>query len=828
MQQHPNLDIRFYNSDGTARRLMSKDTTIVSARWKSSRYTGYKDATFTFAGDIAELTESDFSTGRQPVRENDRVRVYVGGELRWSGYVGAVARTEGQPATVTVNCQGVYLRIARVPVDGRFVSPVSVDVVQAFASFAYQEAVAAYPGLVVSIEAESGLMTTSEDAFNKSIGAVFDTLSERFGGRVVFGCDELYAGDIDQPMVDRLYLRDVGSLTDPDFSFAVPGAFRGCGLELAEGGRDITQLCNILSITGVDPLYPNYLGEACNGNPAFERPIFTDFAAHPLLIDFSFEASILSSWSLGGGATQKVAAIEGIPARSGERYLELDAIGESASQTITTPLIAGQTVLAGINARRENAGFSGSYKIGIQFRNGGADVGALQLSEAFSPDDARYRESSFQASVPAGTVTGFVVSFEMTAGGGNGKGLCLDDGFAYISALKQDGWRLVDAGGTGTINSVDYVHSADKTQGRYSLKLDVSSTNSDGNDIYLETTGKFPVNPGAILEFGGDFRTWDGTTNGLFRLDLRFYDSDGAETGSAELTPVLAGAVGGTWIQKRSNAKTVPAGAVACLARITFRGNSKLLIDRLYVRDTAAPTINGEREWIGSGAYRTTFTTDDDPFISKPYHDSIALYGKKFEQIQVDNVVDYYSALATATAYFDTFGMPLANPQIRFAGSPETFLCGQTVRVAGASGQWLGGDPEPGELSKAFPVAEIEESADSAGKVSTTLSLEIEQPSLTSLISRIFDKKRRATTGGGVASLAGSPVGGSSGTSQSLSLPVSLANGGLGASNATVADARTTLGLGGGETATITLYGPTTPGSITVVNGIITAHVNPV
>lgn len=826
MTEAPKAEIRFYNTAATERRLLSKETATASGRWKTKRYGGYSDADFTLAGDQLFLTESDSAGGIQPIRENDRVRVVViradrTEQLRWSGKVRSVKRVKGnagQPDNLQIQCTGVFADISEVPVNGRFISPYPVDVSQAFASFAFVEAVEAYPELVVDIaNANVGVTTQAEDAFNKNLGSTLAGLSERFSGLVVYGCDEVSA-NLGDRVIDRLYLRNVSSLTDPTYTFDVPGGFNGALFDMADGGKDVIRLANILTITGTDPLYPNYLGEACNGNCGFERPVFGDSVTSGLLTDDSFEQVILASWSLSGGATRKVGSIEGIPARTGDRYIELDGVGEAVTRTITTTLTAGQSLVVGIHARRETSATGGSIRIRVQFKNGGADVGAAQ-DLTFSPETVYWQPYSHQVTVPSGTLTGFEFSYTATVIPG-ATGINIDDAFAYLAFLRQDGWNLV-VEGTAVRNSRDFAHFADKTQGRYSVKIDVTASDSDGNDAYFTTQGKFRVTPGAVIEFGCDIRAWDGTTNGKLRLDLRFYKADGSEvSGSGDLLDFGAGTINSTWRQI-ANAATVPNDAALCQVRVTFRGNSQVYLDRMYVRDTAAPTVNGEREWIDAGPYRIQIDTDDDAFISKPYHDSIATYGRRYEQIQSDAVVDRATAYAVAQGYFDTYALPLARPQVKIQDIDITFQCGQTVRLAGSAGQWLSGEPNPGEPSRAFPIAEIEESVDSAGKITTLLSLEIEPPSDVATISRIFDKRRRATTGGGVASLAGSPVGGGSGTSQSLSLPVSVANGGTAAT--TAGDARTNLGLGSTINGTFALYGPTTPGSMTIVNGQITA-----
>jgi hypothetical protein len=829
MPEHPRVDIRFYNSTGSARRLQSKDTTITAARWKSVRYGGFHECSLTLAGDITQFTQADSTPGIQPLRENDRVRVYVGGELRWSGYVGAVGRSAGDPPTVTISALGVFSRVSAVPVNGRFVSPYEVDISQAFASFAQIEGVGAYPDLYVDVaSADIGVLTRVEDSFNKTLGGTFSELSSRFAGLVVYGCDELHEGELGQPLVDRLFLRPIGSLSDPDYTLETPGAFRGAGLEMAEGGQDLTRLANILTLTGTTPLFPNYLGEATNGNVAFERPIFNETTVGGLLTDPSFEvATSFSFWNFYGGATQKVASIEGIAARSGERYVELDAVGEGIDRTVTRPLVAGQTLVAGIHAKRENAAFGGSFVIKIQFKNGGADVGALQQSAPITPLLAAYREESFQVTIPALPVTGYVLSYEMVSGGGDGAGICLDDSFSYVPSLRQDGWRLV-ALGTAVKNSQDWAHSANRTEGRYSFKFDISASDSDGNDAYLEPVGKFAVNPGALIEFGTDFRAWAGETNGKLRLDLRYFKEDGEElSGSGDLKVFNAGTLGDSW-QQISNESTVPNQAAFCLVRVTFRGATRGYLDRLYVRDTAAPMVDGQREWIDAGPYRATFTTDDAAFTGKDYHDSISTYGRRYESIQSDSVADLYTALAVAEGFFDAFALPLSRPILKIVGSPVTFKPGQTVRVAGAAGRWLGGNPATGNPSRSFAITEVEETVGQGGEVHTSLSLEIEQPTLESMVERIFNKQRRSLSGGGVPAFSATPAGRGSSSQVSIALPLAVASGGTAAT--TAADARTNLGLGSGLSVTVPLAKLTpagTDGSITTVNGVVTARVDP-
>lgn len=833
MAQHPAIEVRFYNAEGTQRRSLF-GVKLASARWKSTRYGNYADADFTLSGNVFNLTQDSSPSGIQPIRENDRVRVYATPEgespqLRWSGYVSAVTRSVGAPNQVRVTALGFYSKLSVVPVDGRFISPVSVDISQAFASFAYTEALGAYPDLTVDIRASSlGVSVSVVDAFNKTLSGTFSDLSAQFGGIAVYGCDE-QAGELGARVVDRLFLREISSLTDPTYTIPVPGKVRGAAVSLADGGLDISRMVNILSITGTTPTWPNYLSEACLGNCGFERPVFSNEASNQLLTDTSFEQSILSPWTFDAGATQKNAIIEGVPARTGTSYIELDAVGEGVRRTITTPLTAGYTLLVGIYSRRENGNFGGTVRLRVQFKNGGLDVGAPQ-DRTFSPQSVYWLTVSEEFLIPSG-VTGFEVSYQMTAGGGSGQGINLDDAFAFLTFVRQDGWNLVTEG-SAVRNTRDFAHTASRREGRYSFRFDVSASDADGNDAYLQPQGKFAVTPGALLEFGIDIRAWTGETNGKLRLDFRFYKEDGSEvSGSGVLTVFAAGTINETWRQIRTNA-TVPTTAALCLVRVTLRGNNRLYLDRAYVRDTAAPTVvfEGvvEREWIGDGPYRATFTTEDDAFISEPYSESIPTYGKRYLSIDSDAVADYAGALVLARAYFDVYALPLAHPTLTIEGSPLTFSCGETIRIAGDAGAWLGQPPATGEPSRAFAITEIEETADRVGKVTTTLFMEVEPPTMERMVARIFEKQRKRGSGGGVSSFATPSAGGGGGASASLSLPVSVANGGT--AGTTAADARTNLGLGSGLSVTIPLAKLTPAGangSATFSNGVLTARVDP-
>src|SRR5882724_1902572 len=117
------IEYRFYGADRSRRQIYT--TAFDTARWKSTRYGGYVESTFTLSGTASQLGGTG---GIQPPQEGDRVRVFVNGQLRYSGLVATPNFSVADPIQTTINAYGKYKQVAGITVDGRFISTIPVDV----------------------------------------------------------------------------------------------------------------------------------------------------------------------------------------------------------------------------------------------------------------------------------------------------------------------------------------------------------------------------------------------------------------------------------------------------------------------------------------------------------------------------------------------------------------------------------------------------------------------------------------------------------------------------------------------------------------------------
>ena len=796
----PAYDVRIYAPDGT-RRKISPNAVQPRTAWKNVRYGGYADASLVLSGKASELSA---------IRENDRVRIYVkmpdnSFVLRYSGFITQTGRTVGDPITLSIVAQGMYSRIAAVPIDARYINAFPVDVINVFSSFANIEAKTAYPALNIDIQSATlGITAQTEDAFNKSLGDAFKSLSERFEGLAAFGCDELPT-TVGQTPVDRLYLRSVSSRTTPDFTLPVPGIWQGSAVAEATGGPDVSKLANIVTVTGADNLYPNLLASACKGNVGFEKPVLSGANNANRLQNASFDyfdGNYLpfNYWTITpfpSGSPGAVASNGGNGnTRTGYYMAYLFTVGQTISQRASDTVTAGDTEIVGVYARRGLSTSAATFRVSVQFYNvSNATVGSA-INTDYAPDaSGGWKEFSAPYVVPA-TASYYIVTFSLltTTGPYTGiEGVMLDDTFAYRAALSQDGWQTKKEG-SATFNSVEWATTRQSSQGRYSVALDVSASDTDGQDARLEPASRFAVVGNTTVRFAADMRSWDGTTAGKVRMEIRFYDSAGNEISGGYGDLVMAsGAITATWSQRQFTA-TAPGNAASAAVRITFRGNSKIFIDRMMVRNSSAPVLaDGSYEWVDDGPYRQTFRVTDADFsssLSTAAKDSITTYGARYNQIQSDAVNDRTTAVALLTAYLNVYAVALYNPIITIADSPVTILPGQTIRLAGELGAFLSG-----AQGKALMVAEVSESVEADGSVLTTLSLEVEKPTIERLVMETIKKGKLSSTGGGVSSFT--PTGGSA-----VSTPVSTAVAGSG----------------------LTSVGLTMPGQFTVSGSPLTAN----
>jgi hypothetical protein len=773
-QVHPYkpLDVRFYSADGKKRRQVALRGVLPGASWRLSRYGGYAEASLT----LVARTTKDLET----VRQGDRVRVFQNGTVHYSGFISQLGRAMGTPPQLSVTCQGKWSQVATVPAGGRYISQFTADIVDAFAFFA-ADAKAAFTDLVVETAAPLGIQTSIEDAANKNVGDTFSAMQDRIAGLATYGVDEAADGPLptsgitNRVIQDRLYAPRAGSsLTSPDYTLPVPGIWRGVAVvTAAEGGPDISRVANILTVTGADNQYPNLLAQACGGNVGFEKPNFAAAQNGNGFSNPSFELNFpsdLQGWNPAGGASKKSGGLtEGAP-RSGTKMCELDQVDELIHQTVSrSGLNQGDVIAAGAYARRELAATSSAtFTITLQFKNGAANVGAATVLTVVTDASGLWVPYTCYGTVPAGTITGYDVEYRLTAKSG-AQGVVLDDAYTYLANLVQEGWAS-HAEGSATFNALNWAAHEAGIQGRYGVYVDVSASDTDGQDARLEPTGRFSVTPSTSLIAAATVKSPPGvTTNGKITLELRFYKGDGSEiSGSGFLYTIAAGTGWATKTQVATTAHTVPSSAVSCDFRINFRGNSQVYVDAPLVRNAACPTITDRDtgqsviEWIPDGPYQQTFyVTDSDvlPTLSAAARTSIADYGKRYQQIQSDAVYNRATAIALAVGYLNVYAPALARPQVTIKGAPVAFKPGQTVRLAGKAGPWLGVDSTVRGV--AYPIAEITERVDNAGVIETTLSLEKEQASVERLVKELFGTQRQGTTGGGISSFTS--FGGGSG-----------------------------------------------------------------
>lgn len=771
------IEYRFYGPDGSRRQIYA--TAFGTARWKTTRYGGYVESTFTLSGTAAQLSGSG---GIQPPQEGDRVRVFVNGQLRYSGMVATPNFSVSDPLQTTINAYGKYKQIAGIPVDGRFISTVPVDVSVAIASFVNSEVRAAFPLLYTDFgPTDYGLDTQLEDAFNKTFGDLMSTFSDRLEGLAVFGVDE-FPTELGDTPVDRFYLRGVGSLEIPDYTIPIPGPFLGSPVRVQQGGLDNTKLVNILTVGGSDALYPNYLGGGCNGNVSFERPVFTTSSTGKIFGPFYMPKST----SAGGiifisGASPKSGGLQEGPVYLGDRMALLDNIGEGVQFTETqskrlinsglftievgTPYVGGDTVVAVVVARRTQSQYDAAIEITIQWRNSGTPVGS-PITFDYDLQDAVWREYSSQFFVPSSPVTDFdfIVTLISKAPGVGALGAVIGTAYAYVSALKQDGWAVLDEDGTGRIPSIDYINTSNVKEGRYSISIDANGTDSDGHAVLIRPVAVCKLPGGMPLLFSWWVKMWPGTSNGKIFLSTYFFNASGAQIGGVSRTTINAGTYADTdgWVQLHSFVNA-PSDAASCTPILAFRGHTQCYVDAGMLRSQSIPLLatvpRNVYEWIDAGAYRTLFRADDPLFAGMPFDNSIADKGPFYGTIQNDSVYDYYTGLYLAQQYLGAFGLPYAHPIIEIDNCPLTFLPGQSVKLAGVLGPWISG----GDTSKVFVIAEVEEIVQASGLLTTTLYLDKENPSTERIVREMIRKFNLTLTGAGAntgLSSRGSSVGG--------------------------------------------------------------------
>lgn len=320
---------------------------------------------------------------------------------------------------------------------------------------------------------------------------------------------------------------------------------------------------------------------------------------------------------------------------------------------------------------------------------------------------------------------GFKVKIEMD-GGGTGGGIHWDEITVFLGqTVYQDKWDL-ELLGTSRVLGLDWAYR-DAVDGGFCLFAHLSAEDSDANEAHIQPLGleKFNVKGGVTYNVGVYVKSPPGvSTNDKLRLEVHEFDNTGTET-AIELIDIPAGAGWTSWTRQSDDILLLDA-TTQVYVRLTWRGETSLLVDGFSFRDSAA----GD-EFIRDGAYVTRIAVTDGALtgLSADALASITTYGVRDAVLQSDSITNLEDAQSLAVAYFNARAVAFPDPVITVVDDARFFRPGHNVRLLGTEG------PSLMNNLGYLPIVDIGWRWD--GKLTATMTFKREKRDLVSL----FEKK---------------------------------------------------------------------------------------
>lgn len=842
MENRCPFEVNIYNAAATKAFVIPADQIGKSVKWRIVAAGGYDQAFLPLKG-----RRDDFPylvRGRQVdfVYQHELSGGSIVPYLLYRGFVRrmkAERETAGQGIsnTVRVELHGVFSRAVKGEAQKVYAEYPGMDRARIFSDLVTLFILNRMPQLEID-SPDVGDTLEYFNAYKVRLSEALETLAQDTG-RVVYGGD---AGPQLSTNLrrNRLYFRSVDDADEIKHTLIVPSEVIGA----RKSEEDTTNQATRLRVRGGAVRYPNLLAEAVGGNTSFEQPILPTGENGNLIIDPGFENRAIgggfTQWDLNDGASRIAIAPDDADytedygsVHSGKAMALLDGFDEKVSKKQNAQS-GGMTTNAhyvyNARARQAQPGGLSTFEVRLRFL-GVADAVLDTVTQVFEPGTSgRFENHPVIGICPSGC-TGWDVRHRLTVDGGGG--IVLDSHEFYNGSIKyQSGWEFHPTG-SAVILVQDWAYTGNARSGAYSVYLSGTSSDVDNNDIVLRPLRQRRSGvPGNITLRG---KVWvmsppDATTLPKIQLQLRQYANGVYQShGSEKQDYAASGTPLGVWTLYKVEVPLY-GNTDEVEFNVALRGSGKILIDDIALEESEAD----ENAFVEGDQYERIFYATD-LFASGPvYDEATALEASEGgievleERPEINNDTD---GETYATAWFEQNLLPLVRPDIQTFGIVDTgagltnaqFWPGHNARAIGSEGQDL--------LPQPLPIWEVEGEWD--GRLSLTPYLKSEKEDRGRKLREILRSNRfatgPATSSGRAFSSGSSGIGG--GGAAPISLPLAMDLGGTGADNA--ADARNNLGLGtiavenAGASGTITLFGPTTNGSITVVNGIITAFTDP-
>lgn len=600
----------------------------------------------------------------------ERVDVYLWDSLIYRGYARLNVKNIAAPESVRIQLYGLISVLDQWVVKKKYAYGCDMDVSAIFEDIAndYIKVSGRFPNITIDVDSVGGTLKEF-DARGKSVAQAFNELMQFVPEQAVWGVEFDSASPVPG---DILYCRPKPTAT----GYVVPV---GGNVQAFAYPVSTQNLVNRISpLRGGLIEQPNLLT-----NGGFESAAPASEDAGNLLLNAGFDDPSNTRWSLSGGATIKSTPGDFGGPRSGTKWLEVDTVGEKATQTVY--ITNGRHYEFSCWARLESSTLC-AFLMKMELLNSGGTVlhtASLGVNSLNNPplDEPIYRRYVVDADTSGyPTCTQIRVTIEGNGGTASNDGVDVDDAGLYeYCGTAQEHWRLHQTGGC-TISTYDWASdgpTAGPRTGALCLMVGPQniSTSADTAELYDLPSLSASVEPNQTYTF------------------IVWWQTDGVGGGSDDGV-----SIGGVCIDSANNQGTTfesstfvgspSSWSMAYLQMTTESDTARLQMfvrvrataKRVYIDDMMLVQggVPDEVEnyggfWPGDTYERYWAVTDSvlGPMLNASVPDSITTYGTYETTDENRLVVDLDTSKAFAAGQFNAKALPRVEATLQIYGAQE-------------------------------------------------------------------------------------------------------------------------------------------------------------
>jgi hypothetical protein len=616
----------------------------------------------------------------------ERVDVWLWDEPAYRGYLRVAQRLMDSPEVAAPTFYGMVALLDGYQVKRKLAYGCATDIATIFRdlALAYVKQADRFPDITIEAGEAIGVTLTEYDGRGKSVAEAFNELCDLAPAQCIWGVEMDSARPIPG---DTLYIRPKPA--DPAYIYAI-----GDNVRALTYPEDTNEVANRLIIEGGPVEQPNL---AVNGG--FEQLMPASESQGNWLLNESFDdlADPSVHWTLAG--PDPTIQFPGNPgasgsARTGDHWLELDEVDESASQTVF--IVPGRAYTAACWARLESSDEPNAFTLTLEGLNA-ADGVVTSVYATFNSvstpalDSAVYHRYTVDDDWSA-EPTVVKARITVTAGGGShaDDGVLIDDlGIYETCGVAQETWRAIPTG-DATIVDLDWDSTGTATTPPRSgglcvhLQCDGIAVSADTGELYYLPS----KSPSVQARERYSLALWwhvDGEGAGVDdALSIGAVSIDSANNQGTVWESATAIGNPSGWTLIRLDIMTESDTARLQLF-IRARTERNLYLDDVMLVQGEVPEEVEEDGgyWTGE-SYERTIDVEDallTGMLDADVEDSIALYGEREAPASNELITDLETMLAFASGQFNARSLPRIEAVLEIFAARELIAQAGRVRL---------------------------------------------------------------------------------------------------------------------------------------------------